>query len=373
MSESMPITASTAPPPSQGKEAVNTDTNGTADTESADGSGGFTKLMKAQLKSAKQDSESGNDSPSDAATPANQVSPTNPAMIPLAIFQIQNNAVSNPQVAEQATAIKSLAAATSAGGDVTDSAALNLKANTGVNANANASANTNTNPDANANDSLNMDEVLTTRQQQQLMQSVMNNKSSLPPIGPLLKQKGGATDVVNPPSLPASSAHNSLNMASLSTGDVTKTDVMPGQSPPALNVPSQHPGWNQAVGDRLQWMVGHHIQSADIRLDPPELGRLDVHIQLHKDHASVVFTAPNQQVRDALESAVPRLREMMGNIGLSLGDVNVSQHSFSQGQQANENARSTNIMANNETENDRLEAIAPITPRRGIGMLDAYA
>ncbi len=348
MSESMPIVANTAAAPSQSREASNSETSATTDAESADSNGGFPKLLKAQLQSTQQDSDSGNDLPPDMANPAQA------GMLPLEIFQIQNNAVSNPQVPGQAAAMKSLTAAAStatAGGDKLSNVALN----------------------ANTDDSLNMDDMLMARQQQQLMQSAASSKNG-PPIDSLLKPHGEATEAASQPPLPASVAHNNtLNMATLSTGLVVKADAMPAQSAPALTVPPQHPGWNQAVGDRLQWMVGHHIQSANIRLDPPELGRLDVHIQLHKDHASIVFSAPNQQVRDALESAVPRLREMMNNVGLSLGDVNVSQESFSQGQQAHENARSAHFVADEETENDRLQALAPITARRGIGMLDAYA
>ncbi|NOZ38115.1 MAG: hypothetical protein GXP11_08640 [Gammaproteobacteria bacterium] len=348
MSESMPIVANTAAAPSQSKEASNSETSATTDAESTDSSGGFPKLLKAQLQSTQQDSDSGNDLPPDMANPAQA------GMIPLEIFQVQNNAVSNSPVPGQAAAVKSLtAAASTAAGDKLSSVALNANANT--------------------DDSMNMDETLMARQQQQLMQSVSSSKDG-PPIDSLLKPHGPATEAVSQPPLPASVVHNNtLNMAGLSTGLAAKADAMPAQSAPALTVPPQHPGWNQAVGDRLQWMVGHHIQSANIRLDPPELGRLDVHIQMHKDHTSIVFSAPNQQVRDALESAVPRLREMMNNVGLSLGDVNVSQESFSQGQQAHENARSGNFVADDEAENDRLQALAPITARRGIGMLDAYA
>ncbi len=369
MSGSMPIVANTAAA-SPNREASNTEGNAT-DVESTDSSGGFPKLLKAQLHSTKSGSDSdpasdpdstpdpkpdpGKDSPPDMASPAQA------AMIPLEIFQVHNNAATSLSAPGQTTTVNPLTASNT-GINTTG-------ANTGNEVNGLA-------PNANADDPLDVDETLMTRQQQQLIQAVTNSKDG-PQFSSLLKQQGG-TEVASPPPLPASSVHNNaLNLAAgLPAGPIIKADAVPGQSPPALNVPLQHPGWNQAMGDRLQWMVGHHLQSANIRLDPPELGRLDVHIQLHKDHASIAFAAPNQQVRDALESAVPRLREMMNNIGLSLGDVNVSQESFSQGQQANENARSANMFDHDDTEDDRLKAIAPIgpiAPRRGIGMLDAYA
>ncbi|VAX14241.1 Flagellar hook-length control protein FliK [hydrothermal vent metagenome] len=347
MSESMPILANTAAASSQSKELSNGGTSATTDAESADSNGGFPKLLETQLQTTQQDSESGNDLPPDMASPAQA------AMLPLELFQVQNNADGNAPLPGQAagTSLTTAVSAATIGGDKLANVALS----------------------ANAEDSLNLDETLLTRQQQQLMQTVTSGAKDSPSIDSLLKQHGSAEAASQAP-LPASVAHNNnLTMAGLATGLVAKADAMPTQSAPAMTVPQQHPGWNQAVGDRLQWMVGHHIQSADIRLDPPELGRLDVHIQLHKDHASIVFSAPNQQVRDALESAVPRLREMMNDIGLSLGDVNVSQESFSQGQQANENSRSADSVANDEAENDRLEAISPIAVRRGIGMLDAYA
>ncbi len=218
---------------------------------------------------------------------------------------------------------------------------------------------------------LNMDEMLIARQQQHLLQSAANSKDS-----PLFDSVMSRHLASEPASQPAStsSMHNMINVAGLS-GAAGKADASLGLTPAPLNVPPQHPGWNQSVGERLQWMVGQNLQSADIRLDPPELGSLEVRIQIHKDHASITFAAPNQQVRDALESAVPRLREMMNDIGLSLGDVNVSQESFTQGQQADEDATAAagRIITSGEPEDDELDAVASMTPRRGLGMLDAYA
>lgn len=372
MSESMPIVANTAAAAGQSREASSTSsTEGKAtDVESTDSNGGFPKLLKAQLKSTKSDSDqdstatsnpksdTGNDSPPDMANPAQA------GMIPLEIFKIHNNAATSLQASGEGTAAKPLTAVNLTG---TNTNAVNGVTSLALNASGSAGANADDTP-------LDMDEALMTRQQQQLIQAATNSKGG-PRFDSLLKQQGGTgTEAAGQPPLPASPAHNNtFNLAALPAGPLVKADAPPGQLPPALNVPPQHPGWNQAMGDRLQWMVGHHLQSASIRLDPPELGSLNVHIQLHKDHASVTFTAPSQQVRDALESAVPRLREMMTNIGLSLGDVNVSQQSFGQGQQANENAGSAHSFTSDEGESDRLEAIAPIAPRRGIGMLDAYA
>lgn len=96
----------------------------------------------------------------------------------------------------------------------------------------------------------------------------------------------------------------------------------------AIDVPLRQPGWDQNVGDRVLWMVSQKFHGAEIKLNPPQLGPIEVRIQMHHDQAQVSFTAQHGAVRDALEAALPRLREMFAANGLGLGDVNVSQHSF---------------------------------------------
>lgn len=110
-----------------------------------------------------------------------------------------------------------------------------------------------------------------------------------------------------------------------------------GQRPemqlPPMTVAPQHPNWSNGIGERIQWMVGQNMQQAEIRLEPPELGSLELRVTINRDQASLSITAANAQVRDAVEAAAPRLREMFGEVGLDLGDVNVSQESFAEQQQ----------------------------------------
>lgn len=92
-----------------------------------------------------------------------------------------------------------------------------------------------------------------------------------------------------------------------------------------LSVPLGQPGWDQALGGRLQWMVNQNIQQADLRLNPPQLGSLEVRITVQNDQTHVSFTVHHSHAREAIEDAIPRLREMFSAGGLTLGDVNVSQ------------------------------------------------
>jgi flagellar hook-length control protein FliK len=129
--------------------------------------------------------------------------------------------------------------------------------------------------------------------------------------------------------------------------------------------------WETNFGSRLQMLVGQNTQSAEIRLDPPELGSLDIKIKVTNDIATVNITSPHSHVRDALESAVPRLREMFADSGVSLGDVNVRQESFAQGQNsANED---TGRYISDEGNGYDIEPVAVINKRVSEGLLDIYA
>lgn len=144
-----------------------------------------------------------------------------------------------------------------------------------------------------------------------------------------------------------------------------------------MTIPPQNPAWGDTVGDRVQWMAAQNIQEAKIRLHPQELGSLEVHIQVGKDQQTTIsFSSPHSQVRDALETAIPRLREMFGENGLSLGDVNVSQHSSSQQGYADRDGNPSSPSQSPQSlfNNDSADVASPqqiLT--QGNGMLDLYA
>ena len=85
--------------------------------------------------------------------------------------------------------------------------------------------------------------------------------------------------------------------------------------------------WDQALGEKVTWMIGQKLQAAEIRMNPPHLGPLEVKIQWHNDQTQIQFTSHHAVVRDALETALPRLRELMSQAGIDLGQVDVSAYS----------------------------------------------
>lgn len=85
--------------------------------------------------------------------------------------------------------------------------------------------------------------------------------------------------------------------------------------------------WGAAASQRIVWMAGQNVGHAELRLDPPELGSLNVRLHLQGEQASLSFTSPHAHVRDTLEQQMPRLREMLAESGIELADSDVSDQS----------------------------------------------
>lgn len=84
----------------------------------------------------------------------------------------------------------------------------------------------------------------------------------------------------------------------------------------------------QQLRDQVALMYHKKEQFAQLRLDPPELGRLNVRLQVNSEQqASVVFVVASPQAREAVEQAMPRLREMLEEQGIQLADADVREDS----------------------------------------------
>lgn len=94
-----------------------------------------------------------------------------------------------------------------------------------------------------------------------------------------------------------------------------------------VRVPVGQSQWGEAVGKRIAWMASQRLSSAELHLDPPDLGPLQVKVSnSSQDQISVTFTSAQPAVREALDQNAARLREMFADQGLDLVDVNVSDH-----------------------------------------------
>lgn len=95
----------------------------------------------------------------------------------------------------------------------------------------------------------------------------------------------------------------------------------------ALSAPIGTRAWTDELGSQLTWMSHQGIQSATLQLSPEHLGPLQVSISVHHGQASVWFGAAHADTRQALEQALPQLRQMLSGQGLTLTDSGVSRES----------------------------------------------
>lgn len=106
--------------------------------------------------------------------------------------------------------------------------------------------------------------------------------------------------------------------------------------PPVTNAPlaMHQSGWTEEVVNRVMYLSSANLKSAEIQLQPAELGRLDIKVNMTADQqAQVNFISGHAVVREALESQSGRLREMFAQQGMGQVDVNVSDQSRGQDQQ----------------------------------------
>ena len=136
------------------------------------------------------------------------------------------------------------------------------------------------------------------------------------------------------------------------------------------------PAWDGALAQKVTWMSNQQMQVAQLQLNPPDLGPMEVTLTVGTGpdaETRIEFTSPHLAVREALQSALPQLREMMENSGITLGSTTVSAESFQQqsqsGRQDNPSARSSDSLSQSNSE----MAARSITTRSHDGMVDIFA
>ena len=90
-------------------------------------------------------------------------------------------------------------------------------------------------------------------------------------------------------------------------------------------------GQNQ-LAEKVRWMVNARHATAEIRLDPADLGGINIKINLSGDTAQVNFNVQSIVAKEALDQAAPRLREMLQDQGIELGQSSVQQDAKGSGQ-----------------------------------------
>lgn len=128
---------------------------------------------------------------------------------------------------------------------------------------------------------------------------------------------------------PASPNGNLLGAASTASSlGLARTAVV---NPLEAATPNLHgENFDEAIGTRLTWMAEQKIGHAHIKINPQELGPVEIRLRLDGDRIHADFSSGHSEVRQALESSLPRLREMLAQTGFQLAHADVGQHHQSQ-------------------------------------------
>ncbi|MCL9683736.1 flagellar hook-length control protein FliK [Legionella maioricensis] len=127
--------------------------------------------------------------------------------------------------------------------------------------------------------------------------------------------------------------------------------------------------WANKFSEHITWLGHQGIKSALIKIHPEDLGPLEISIKVVKDSASVNINSHNSHVRDIVDQALPKLREMMAEQGLNLSDVHIGSDTNPRHFSHN-NAPSEEIPA--MSSDDEVQLI-PLTKKTQEGIIDYFA
>jgi flagellar hook-length control protein FliK len=132
-----------------------------------------------------------------------------------------------------------------------------------------------------------------------------------------------------------------------------------------VHAPVGSPAWADEIGARVVMMSESGNHTASLKLSPEHLGPLEINITVRDDKASVWFGAAHADTRAAIETALPRLREMFASQGLSLADAGVFR----------EPPREQQVVKNAMTsgQGEATEEVTAVSTRARLGLVDAYA
>ncbi len=159
---------------------------------------------------------------------------------------------------------------------------------------------------------------------------------------------------------------------------VTPLTTIPGQSLLSMPVPQPvtDPAWGAAIGERLVWMARGDQQMAELKVTPPNLGPLEVRLNINHDQASVSFVSNHALVRDAIEAAIPRLREMLAEQSLNLVQAEVGsgreQDAGSSHEGGRDSAQAGTPGEGGSAGGEPAGAASSLVARSGTGVLDLF-
>jgi flagellar hook-length control protein FliK len=182
---------------------------------------------------------------------------------------------------------------------------------------------------------INLEDVINSGLTQQGIKSSEIDKAALQNLvsQPLPNLINATSSISTPASAIPLGEQQQLMQAEMRQGQLESAKEL-GESKPnsALDkaIALSKPEGLQQLTEKVRYMQQNRQMVAEMRLDPAELGSMQIRITMQGDTASVSFVVQQAQARDALMQEQQQLKQMLQEHGLSLGDTSVEQQSAGQ-------------------------------------------
>jgi len=144
-----------------------------------------------------------------------------------------------------------------------------------------------------------------------------------------------------------------------------------------LPTPLHSSQWGQDFSNRVVWIARNEQQSAQININPAHLGPIQINLSLQGDQMSASFISAHSEVRQAIEEAMPRLRDMLSGSGIALGDTSVGAQLAQQQREQSPRFANPPRLADENAILGRDGVTSSVTTslpiQRGQGLVDLFA
>lgn len=163
-----------------------------------------------------------------------------------------------------------------------------------------------------------------------------------------------------------------LEAASRARVAVPATPVESMQSLVDQAVTSKLGNLSEAVAGQVMVSLGQQLKRAFIRLDPPELGLMEVRVQVQQEQTQIQIVTASPQVRDALENQAHKLREALAEHGLQLDDLDLADQSQQHASEREEGDNPGNAATAGDDDPENDSSVSAVGPDQAVGLVDHY-
>ena len=178
----------------------------------------------------------------------------------------------------------------------------------------------------------------------------------------------------------SSSSTPTATLAPIVSSHATAQPAATVATAPVLSQPLGTHEWQQNLSQHITLFAKQGQQTAELRLNPEDLGQVHISLKLDNDQAQLQMVSAHGHVRAALEAALPVLRTSLAENGIQLTQSSVSSESFAgqQQQSSSQQQHQASRSGNTGGFNDEIDELLPVpaalqSAARGNSAVDIFA